>query len=344
MKKQKEDNQIKIILAFVFTVIVMILATGVGSVSISPSGIVAILLHKLFGRALPETVSASMVSILWDIRLPRACCAFIVGAMLSLSGALMQSLLQNPLASSYTLGVSSGASLGAGIIIVCGISIPALNYFLLPATGFIFGLGTVFLVLFFSARLDGNLRSHTIILFGMILSLFVNAILTMMSAAFSHHMQRLILWQMGSFAGRRWAHAGILLGICVIGTILVCIYHKELDLMSFGEEEASTVGVDTAKVRRILLVLGAILTGAAVCFTGVIGFIDLAAPHAVRRIFGASHRYVLPMSALIGGAFMALADLISRTILAPQEIPVGAVTALLGAPFFLWVYFGGRKR
>ena len=334
----------KIILSFIFAGIVMILAVGVGSVSLTPGQILAILSHKLFGRELAEEVNASMVSILWDIRMPRACCAFIVGAMLSLSGAIVQSLLQNPLASSYTLGVSSGASLGAAIIIVFNISIPAINYFLLPFSGFAFGLATVFLVLFCSARLDGNLRSHTIILFGMILSLFVNAILTMLSAAASQHMQRLILWQMGSFAGRRWEHAGILLGLCLVSGIPCLFFHRELDLMSFGEEAAGTVGVDTKRSRLTLLILSSILTGAAVCFTGVIGFIDLAAPHAVRRLFGSSHRLVLPMSALLGGAFLMLADLLARTVLAPQEIPVGAVTALAGAPFFLWVYFGSGKK
>ena len=304
----------------------------------------AILAYKLFGQPLPADVGSSLVSILWEIRLPRACCAFIVGAMLSLSGAVMQSLLQNPLASSYTLGVSSGASLGAALIIVFEISIPALHYFLLPASGFVFGLATVFLVMAFSSRLDGDLRSHTIILFGMIFSLFVNAILTMLSAAYSRHMQRLILWQMGSFAGRRWVHAAILLVICVAGIIVACAYHRELDLMSFGEDTARSSGVDTKKGRLVLLVLSSILTGAAVCFTGVVGFIDLAAPHAVRRLFGSSHKYVLPMSALTGGSFLALADLISRTVFSPQEIPVGAVTALVGAPFFLWVYFGSRRR
>ena len=114
--------------------------------------------------------------------------------------------------------------------------------------------------------------------------------------------------------------------------------------MSFGEEQSQAMGVEIKRTRFILLILSSILTGVAVCFTGVIGFIDLAAPHAVRRLFGSSHRYVLPMSAVIGGSFMALADLLSRTVLAPQEIPVGAVTALLGAPFFLWVYFGTRGK
>lgn len=332
------------IFSLVFALAAIILAAGLGSVRVSPGGILAVIANKLFERPLPEEIGSSIVSIIWDIRLPRAVSAFIVGAMLSVSGAVVQALLQNPLASSYTLGVSSGASLGAALVIVNEISIPVIGTLMLPLTGFAFGLGTVLLVIFFSSRLDNNLRNHTIILFGMIVSLFVNGMLTLLSSAYSRHMNRLILWQMGTFAGRRWEHVGILLAICLLGLAVICFFNRELDLMSFGEEQSQAMGVDVKRSRLILLVISSVLTGAAVCFTGVIGFIDLAAPHAVRRIFGSSHKYVLPMSAVIGGSFMTLADLASRTVLSPQEIPVGAVTALLGAPFFLWVYFGTRSK
>ena len=344
MKRVKDKNRIYAGLACVFAAFTLVLAVGVGSVSTSPAGVISVILNQLFGRKLPESVDASIVSIVWEIRMPRVFTAFFAGALLSVSGAIVQSLLQNPLASSYTLGVSSGASLGAGIIIALEIQSTFLSFLLLPVTGFVFGLGTVLLVIFFSSRLDGNLKSHTIILFGMITSLFTNACLTLVSAIKSKHMQRLILWQMGSFAGRRWTHVGILATVCVIGCIFVFMFHKQLDLMSFGDETAQGVGVDTKKGRIALLILASILTGCAVCFTGVIGFIDLAAPHAVRRIFGPSHKYVIPMSGLLGGAFMILADFAARMVLSPQEIPVGAVTALLGAPFFLWIYFGSGKK
>ena len=327
-----------------FALAALILAAGLGSVRVTPGEILAVVANKLSAKPLPEDVTPSIVSIIWDIRLPRAITAFIVGAMLSVSGAVVQALLQNPLASSYTLGVSSGASLGAALVIVNEISIPVIGTLMLPVTGFVFGLSTVLLVIFFSARLDRNLRNHTIILFGMIVSLFVNGMLTLLSSAYSQHMNRLVLWQMGTFAGRRWEHVGLLFVICLAGCIAVFFFNRELDLMSFGEEQSQAMGVDAKRSRLVMLILSSVLTGAAVCFTGVIGFIDLAAPHAVRRIFGSSHKFVLPMSAVIGGSFMTLADLASRTVLSPQEIPVGAVTALLGAPFFLWVYFGTRRK
>ncbi len=333
----------KTIITILAALAVMVLAIGLGSVSVAPPDIWRIIMHKAFGREAGADIPGSMIAIIWDIRMPRACVAFITGAMLSVSGAIMQSLLQNPLASSYTLGVSSGASLGAAIVIVSGVTLPLLSVFTLPFAGFVSGLVTVLIVLAFSSKLDGNLRSHTVILFGMIISLFTNAILTMISAAASEHMQRLILWQLGSFAGRRWDHVGILLTICITGIFAAVLFHRELDLMSFGEEASMAAGVEIKKTRLILLLIASVLTGASVCFTGVIGFIDLAAPHAVRRIFGSAHKKVLPMSAVAGGSFMVLADLLARTLMSPQEIPVGAVSAMFGAPFFLWIYFGTKK-
>ncbi len=329
-------------IAILLSLTTLLLCGGLGSVSITLPQILQILEHQIFGSALPQDLDPSLVSILWTIRMPRAMTAFLVGAALSVSGAVMQAVLQNPLASSYTLGVSSGASLGAAIIVVSGISIPFLGAFLLPAFGFAFGFATVLIVLAICSRMESGVQSNTVILLGMVVSLFVNAILTLVTALSQNHIQQLFLWQMGSFAGRRWYHVAVLLPTAVLGTLLLCRFHRELDIMTFGDEQAMTMGVDIARVKKILLLIASLMTGIAVCFSGTIGFIDLIAPHMVRRVFGARHRILLPMSALLGGAFMALSDLISRTILSPQEIPVGAVTALIGAPFFLWVYFGRR--
>ncbi|SFQ28186.1 iron complex transport system permease protein [Lachnospiraceae bacterium XBB1006] len=322
---------------------ILVACIGIGSVSIPIPDMLTIIKAKISMTTIPKNISPSMVSILWDIRMPRALTAFIVGALLSVSGVIMQSLLQNPLASSYTLGVSSGAALGVALVVVCDIVIPVVGMFLLPAAGFVFGLGTVLLVIAFAKRLDASLKNQTIILLGMVFSLFVNAVLTLVSAMNAKHLQRLSLWQMGSFAGRRWMHVGILLGVAIPGIVAVLWFHRELDLMSFGEEQSQAVGVDTRKTKLRLLMWASLLTGAAVCFTGIIGFVDLTMPHVTRKVFGARHGLVIPMSALLGGSFLALADLLSRTLLAPREIPVGAVTALVGAPFFLYLYFLGRK-
>ena len=315
----------------------------IGSVNIALSDTVSIILAKLSGGTVADSVDASLVPILWEIRIPRTLCAYLVGGALAVSGAVIQSVLQNPLASSYTLGVSSGACLGTAIIIITGVGSASIGFFLLPAAGFVFGLGTVLLVIAIASKLDSGFQNHTIILFGMIFSLFVNAVMTMISALNQSHMQRLLLWQMGSFSGRRFSHAAVIAACVLAGTVLTVFFHRELDILSFGDEEAAAVGVDQKKSKILLLILSSFLTGVSVCFTGIIGFADLTIPHIVRKIYGSSHRIVIPMSFILGGAFMTLCDLLARTLMAPQEIPIGAITAFVGAPFFLWVYHKGRK-
>jgi iron complex transport system permease protein len=177
----------------------------------------------------------------------------------------------------------------------------------------------------------------------MVLSLFVNALLTMVTALSSDRLSRLVFWQMGSFSGQTWTNCGLVLSILLAGLLILLCYTREMDLMTFGEEQALSAGVDLRKVKFILIAVSSLLTGTAVSLAGVIGFVDLIAPHVVRKIFGSNHRLVVPMSALFGGTFMTLADMVSRTILAPQDLPVGAVTALIGAPFFAYIYFRRRR-
>ena len=330
--------------AAALSVAAVVLAVTVGSVSIKLPNLVNILGNQLFGRELAEHISGNEVSILWRIRMPRVLMAFLVGSALAASGVVMQSVLRNPLASSYTLGVSSGASLGAAFVILLNLSLPFASVYSLPLAGFVFGLGTVFLAMGLASRFDRNMENNTIILVGMVLSLFVNAILTLLIALAPDRMKQLTYWQMGSFSSIHWNNVQAVFPIVLLGILILMRYTREMDLMTFGEEEALSAGVELRKMKFLMIGISALLTGAAVAFAGTIGFVDLIAPHVVRRIFGPKHKLVLPASALFGGTFMVLADLISRTILAPQEIPVGAVTALIGAPFFAYVYFKRKPR
>jgi len=334
---------IKFILLLALALCALALGVAIGSVGIMPADMISVLSHKLLGTALPDDIPAVMVSILWTIRFPRAVMAFLVGAALAASGTVMQSVLRNPLASSYTLGVSSGASLLASIVIVSGFTLPLVWQYTLPLFGFIGGLGTVFLAMALALRFDRNLENQTIILVGMVLSLFVNALLTLVTALADDHLSRLVYWQMGSFSGQTWANCGLVTSILLIGLLILMRYCREMDLMTFGEEQALSAGVDLQRVKFILIAISALLTGTAVSLAGVIGFVDLIAPHIVRRFFGSNHKLVVPASALFGGMFMVLADMVGRTILAPQELPVGAVTALIGAPFFAYIYFRRRR-
>ena len=340
----KKGTGLKIVISAVLCLFILLICIRSGSVHISLKDLFGIIGGHITGKGTPDYVEPMMDSIFWTIRMPRAIMAFLVGGALSLSGACMQALLQNPLASSYTLGVSSGASLGAAIVLVLEISIPVLAGFMLPFAGFVFGLITVTLALLLASAIDRSISNTTVVLIGMILSLFVTGIMNLLSSVFSDHSKQLILWMMGSFSARGWKHCAILFPVCIISFVVLMFMSRKMDIMSFGDLQAQAMGVDAKKTKLIAILMCSLLTGISVAFTGVIGFIDLAAPHVVRKIFGPSHKLVLPMSFLYGGAFMALCDLISRTLLSPREIPVGAVTALIGAPFFAYVFFASRRK
>lgn len=329
-------TNIKIIISICISFVIIILGVGMGSVFIPPNDIMRILRHQ-------NLSSTTYGSIVWYMRLPRVLIAYVVGGALAVSGTVMQSVLKNPLASSYTLGVSSGASLGAALIIITGYIAPIVGGFTLPAVGLIFGLLTVYISIGFSARMDKNLENNTIILVGMIFSLFINGCLTLLISLNKESVSRLTFWQMGSFSSQKWSNLWILLPIVTIGVLILEKYSRELDIMTFGEEQALTIGVETQRVKWVLLGVSAAITGSAISFVGVIGFIDLIAPHVVRKIFGPSHKIAIPMSFIFGGSFMVICDLAARTIASPSELPVGAITALIGAPFFANLYFSRRK-
>ncbi|MCL1836455.1 MAG: iron ABC transporter permease [Treponema sp.] len=331
-----------IIIGVIISIIIIAAAASLGSSGISLGDTFFVLLHKLFRLPLKEGIDPRSVSIVWLLRLPRVLLAFIVGGCLAISGAVCQSILRNPLASPYILGVSSGASLGAALVIISGLSLPLLGGFTLPLAGFVCGLAAVFFVAAFSSHIDKSMSNNTIILCGMVLSLFLNALLTTLSAVFSDDLRRIVLWQMGSFAMRGWESVRLLLPFCVIGAAVIFQYAGEMDILTFGDEQAKSAGVETGVLRKKLLMFTAVLTGAAVALSGVIGFVDLIAPHAARKITGSRHRHLLPMSFLLGGSLMVVTDLIARTVISPSELPVGALTALIGAPFFAWVYFRRR--
>jgi len=292
------------------------------------------LLRTIFRPAEAEPIYRN---ILWNVRFPRVLVAFLTGMMLGASGTVMQSVLRNPLASSFTLGVSSGASLGAAIVMLSGwvLFSPAIA---MSLGGFTFGLITVFLVLFVAARISTDLDNQTIVLLGMVTSLFINAILTLIMTASPDRLQQIIFWQLGNFSGSTWPNVVLLLIVTVVALGALEVWSRELDMLTFGEEAAFAMGVDVRRIKYLLVAIATLLTGFSVAVVGIIGFIDLVAPHIARRLFGASHRWVLVSSALIGGILCVLSDVVARTVLSPREIPIGAVTALIGAPFFGYVF------
>ena len=327
----------------IIVVFTVILGVAIGSINIAPFDITKIIFSKITGNQLDDSITIPMQTIVWELRLPRVLLAFLVGAALSASGAVVQSVLRNPLASPFTLGVSSGASLGAGIVIAYSVTLPFFSNLTLPIAGLLSGFITVYISILFASKVDKNLQGTTIVLCGMVLSMFINAVFMIVAGMSGDRMQEIMKWQMGSFSSKGWEYVKILAIVFVVCIIILMFFSKELDILSFGEQEALSIGVNTKKVKWILITISTVLTGFAVAFAGVIGFVDLVAPHIVRRAVTSKHKYVIILSALFGGIIMVVADLVSRSIISPRELPIGAVTALVGAPFFAFIYFKRRK-
>ena len=264
-----------------------------------------------------------------------------MGGAVSVSGAVTQSVLKNPLASPFTLGISAGSAVGVITVIITGFAF--FGGYTQPIAGFCAGMASIFIVLGFSRRVDKNMSNMTVVLAGMVFSLFENAIITIMSAAAREKIERISLWQMGSFAMRGWNNIALFLPFYIVGIAGIMLFSKEMDILTFGDESSQMLGVEIKRVKSILFLLTSLLCGASVSICGIIGFIDLVAPHIARRLFGSRHCAVIPVSAVVGGCIALFADMLARTVIAPAELPVGAVTALVGAPFFCYVYFTKLK-
>lgn len=283
-------------------------------------------------------------NIVWKIRMPRVVLAGLVGASLAIAGAAFQGLLKNPLADPYTLGVSSGASVGAVTTLFFGISVPFLGIFTLPVFSMIGALVTMLLVISFAKLVDRAMKMETIILTGIIFSSFLGSVISLMIALTGEELRQIISWLLGSVSMRGWSFVQMALPFVLIGTILLWVNRRELNAMLFGEERAQHLGVDVKKRKTMILIGGSMLTGTAVAVSGTIGFVGLVVPHMTRLLFGSDNRHVLPLSFINGASLLIICDLVSRTIIAPTELPIGVITAFIGAPVFAFIFFRQRKK
>lgn len=284
------------------------------------------------------------ISIIVDVRMPRVVLAGLVGASLAIAGASFQGLLQNPLADPYTLGVSSGASVGAVLVIFSGIALPIFTSFTLPIVSIGTAILTLLFVIAFARMLDRTLSIETLILTGIVMGSFLGSVISLMIALTGEELRQIIGWLLGSVAMRGWDYVGLLLPFFIIGVLLLMTQGQELNAMSLGEERARQLGVPTEKRRALILLAASILTGAAVAVSGTIGFVGLVVPHICRKVFTTDHRHLIPLSLINGATFLILADLVSRTIIAPAELPIGVITSLIGAPIFAFILYQQRKK
>ncbi len=279
--------------------------------------------------------------IVLNIRLPRALFAFFAGGALGISGACLQGIFKNPMADSYILGVSSGASLGAALSIAFGSSLFFLGITPLFAT--IGALLSVVLV-YSMSRFSGKLNSYSLILSGVAINALMSAFVYFIMILNRDKMESIVLWTMGSLAAVSWEKLIIASPIILICSAITLFYARDLNIMLQGDEEARHLGVDVDRVRKILLLLTTVAVAAVVSFCGVIGFVGLIVPHVLRLISGPNHKTLLIHSFIGGGAFLLLCDTIARSTLPMQEIPVGVVSAIFGAPYFLYLLRRGKRR
>ncbi len=313
--------------AFIFLLLALLLSLGIGSVFLSP----AELLNSLTGRG-----SDLANSILWKIRLPRTVLIALTGMALGGSGAAYQGLFRNPLADPFLIGIASGAGLGA--VLAMSVQWPYTFWGLMaiPLSAFFAALLTV-AVVYFLARVGQTTPVTNLILAGVAVSAFATSLMSFLMLQSDGELRRAMSWLMGGSIQLGWTFTLAMLPYLLIGLGVLVFSGHALNLLQFGDEQAQQLGLDVVRVKRIILISASLATAAAVAFSGIIGFIGLVVPHLSRLWFGADYKRLLPLSILSGATLLLVSDVIARVVLAPQELPVGIVTALAGAPFFLWV-------
>ena len=325
---------------FVFSLLLCLLAAlaiTMGFMHIPFSEVGSVLLAKLTMQPVSHDIDATVVSIIINVRLPRVLAAILVGGILAICGAVFQAVLLNPLADSYTLGISTGAAFGASLVLVLqlfGLIMPA--QLSVPFFAFLGGIATLFFVLYLAAS-DRNLSSTSLILAGVIVSAILSAARGFFKFLADEQVGMIIFWLMGSLAGVNWQQIIVLLPITFIGVIVLCLFGRDLNIMASGDRAAASLGVHTVRLRIFLLTVCSLMTSLAVSVSGIIGFIGLIVPHLLRHLIGPDNRLLLPYSFLSGSLLLLIADTLTRAVL-PTEVPIGVLTALLGGPFFCFLF------
>lgn len=324
-----------------FLLAAVIVSIGLGRADLTPELVARVVLSKLTGiESLAHGIEDYKQAIVWDVRAPRIFSAVLIGAGLAVSGAIFQSILRNPLADPYTIGVSTGAAFGASIAIFLNI----FTQYYLPVTPFALAGAFASLALVLAvARQNGMISSNNLIIAGIIVGSILSAGISFLKSAAGENVAAIVHWLMGSLASRSWAHVMLLLPFVVIGSGLSIQFASRLDIMSLGEREARHLGVDPQKTMRLYLFLGSAMTAVCVSVGGIIGFVGLIVPHMLRFGLTSRNAVLIPLSTLAGGVLLLIADNISR-LMFNVEIPVGVLTTLLGGPFFIWLFMKSGRR
>jgi iron complex transport system permease protein len=329
---------------FILLILIFLLSISVGSVKISIFDTLRIVLKKFFAVGDISDLQNNLVVIIEKVRIPRVLLSALVGAALSISGTAMQGLLRNPLADSSTLGVSTGGALGAVITIAIGFELPFFPTYSITIMSILFAFVTLIVILTLSYKISYNLSSSTIILMGVIVSMFAGSLISFIVTMSEEKLKSIVFWTMGSFSGRGYEYVWLVLPFFIIGILGLLRYSRELNAFALGEEKAGYIGVKTKKVKIMILIFVSVLVGVSVSVSGTIAFVGLVIPHITRMLIGPNHKHLMPLSIVSGACFLMLTDLISRTVFSPSELPIGVVTSLIGSVIFINIFYAQRQK
>lgn len=345
--RRRYDNRLLWVLILLggSLLLVLFLASAFGAAKISFPEVLRMVLNKTTVFDFPATWRAVDETIIFQIRMPRVIGGLLVGAALATAGVLFQGLLRNPMADPYIIGTSAGAALGATIAMILPINLALLGFGLVPFTAFVGALLTVIMV-YNLARVGARTPIISMLLAGFVVSALLAAVVAFImtiSDRLDLDLRSVYSFLMGHISVSTWGQVAVIAPLVIGGIVVARFFAYQLNAFSLGEEGAAYLGIEVERDKLIILALGSLLTAAAVSISGLVGFVGLVMPHAVRLVLGPDHRLLLPASALAGATFVVVADLLARTLLAPVEIPVGIITALIGAPFFLYLLRHSRR-
>ncbi|MCD6307296.1 MAG: iron ABC transporter permease [Deltaproteobacteria bacterium] len=330
-----QTGRARLILLGAILVLGIITATGMGYMRISAGDVIRIIFSGLSGNhGLIAGINKVFPYVVWDVRLPRVLTAAVVGAGLSLAGVVFQGILLNPLADPYTLGISAGAAFGASIALL--LDIGSLGIYSVPLFAFAGAVATLFAVMALSAS-GGTISSNNLILSGIIVAAILSAGISFIKYVADEQVSIIIFWLMGSFGSKTWVDVFITFSFVFIGFIICIFFARDLNVMSLGDRSASSLGINPNRTRLTLLVTASMITAVCVSVSGIIGFVGLIIPHLMRFMVGSDSRRLVPASALAGAILLLSADTVTRAVL-PTEIPIGVLTALIGGPFFCYIF------
>jgi len=338
--------KIILILSIIFLIVLMVLSATIGVADISFMEAMRIMFSKIpfVGGLIPiNDIDYSHIMIVLNLRFPRIILAALVGAGLSVVGAALQGMFKNPMADPYVLGISSGASFGATIAIVVGLEYTFLGIGITTVFAFIGSIATIICV-YSVSRVGSKLPATTLLLSGIAISFMLSSLVSIIMIFNRNQVERIVFWIMGSVSAASWRQIALLFPVVVGGVAVIMAFSRDLNVMLTGEETAKSLGVEVERVKKYLMLVCSILVAACVSVSGVIGFVGLVIPHTVRLIAGSDHRGVLPFSVVGGAVFMVVCDTIARNAVPPVEIPVGSITSIIGAPYFIYLLYKNKKK